>query len=106
MTPIQELQLVIRKVHRADTQHLESVPVTERHMGKVVWNGIVEVFRLRGHPQTNRVYGWVHDTGECGRRKRFVTVLHIPPVVSPQTAVQAAIVQDLKDREPAKTELP
>jgi hypothetical protein len=30
--------------------------------------------------------------------KRHVTVLHIPPVVSPKTAVQAAIVQEFKDR--------
>jgi hypothetical protein len=32
----------------------------------------------------------------CDAGKRFVTVLEIPPVVSPQTAVQAAIVKDVK----------
>jgi hypothetical protein len=31
--------------------------------------------------------------------KRFVAVLEIPPVVSPQTAVQAVIVKDIKSNK-------
>jgi hypothetical protein len=38
----------------------------------------------------------MHDTDDPAHPKRHVTVLHIPPVVSPQTAVQAAIVQEFK----------
>lgn len=98
MTHIQELRDVIHHLHGGKAKHLESVSVTERFQGKVIWDGIVEVFHLKGHPQTDRVYAWMHHTDDPAKPKRHVTVLHIPPVVSPQTAVQAAIVQEYKDR--------
>jgi hypothetical protein len=98
MTHIQELRDVIHHLHGATASHLESVPVTETFNGKTVWDGIVEVFLLEGHPKTDRVYAWMHETDDPARPKRHVTVLHIPPVVSPQTAVQAAIAQEFKNR--------
>jgi hypothetical protein len=97
VTPnIQELRDVIHHLHGAAATHLESVPVTESFKGKTVWDGIVEVFRLKGHPKTDKVYAWSHATDDPAHPKRHVTVLHIPPVVSPQTAVQAVIVQEFK----------
>src|ERR1017187_2903744 len=101
MTHIQELGDVIHRLHSAKAKHLESVPVKESFQGQTVWDGIVEVFLLSGHPKTDRVYAWIHDTDDPANPKRYVTVLHIPPVVSPRPAVQAAIVQEHKDR--AKT---
>ncbi len=94
MTNIQKLGDVI---HEAKAEHLESVPVTEKFQGRTVWDGIVEVFHLTGHPKTNKVYAWEHETGDPDHPKRNVTVLHISPVVSPQTAVQAAIVQEFRE---------
>ena len=102
MSHIAELRDVIRKLHQAKATHIESVPVTEKHEGQVVWDGIVEVFRLKGHPQTDRIYAWSHDTGDPAHPKHYVTVLHIPPVISPQTAVKAAIVQEFRSLEPKK----
>ena len=105
MTHIQELRDVIHHLHGGEANHLESVPITERFQGQIVWDGIVEVFRLKGHPKTDRVYAWMHHTDDLAKPKRHVTVLHIPPVppvISPRTAVQAAIVQEYKDR--AKTD--
>ena len=96
MTHIQELGDVIRHLHGAKAKHIESVPVTETHQGKIIWDGVVEVFKLTGHPKTDKVYAWMHDTDDPKHPKRHVTVLHIPPVVSPQTAVQAVIVQDFR----------
>jgi hypothetical protein len=96
MTHIQELRDTINRLHGARASYLESVPVIETFQGRTVWDGVVEVFRLEGHPKTDRVYAWMHDTEDA--TKRHVTVLHIPPVVSPQTAVQAVIVQEFKDR--------
>jgi hypothetical protein len=101
MTHIQELRDVIYKLHGVKAQHLESVPVKEKFQGKTIWDGIVEVFRVKKHPKTDTVYAWMHDTDEAAHPKRHVTVLHIPPVVSPQTAVQAAIVQEIKSRAKA-----
>jgi hypothetical protein len=96
MTHIQELRDVIHHLHGATASHLESVPVIEEFQGQTVWDGIVEVFLLNGHPKTDRVYAWIHNTEDPANPKRHVTVLHIPPVVSPQTAVQAAIVQEFR----------
>ncbi|MFZ0632524.1 MAG: hypothetical protein WA399_14200 [Acidobacteriaceae bacterium] len=98
MSHITELRDVIHKLHGAKARHVHSVPVTETFQGKTVWDGIVEVFDLTGHPQANRIYAWSHDTDDPKTPTRYVTVLHIPPVVSPQTAVQAAILQEYKAR--------
>ena len=98
MTYIEELRDVIRKLHGAEATHVETVPVKETFQGKTVWDGDVEVFALHGHPKTNRAYAWSHETDDPANPKRHVTVLHIPPVVSPVLAVRAAIVQELKSR--------
>ena len=98
MSHITELQNAINKLHKAKATHLESVSVREMHQGRTVWEGIVEVFQLRGHPMTNRIYGWSYDTDDPNNPKGYVTVLHIPPVVSPQTAVQAVILKEYKNR--------
>ncbi|HLJ25729.1 MAG TPA: hypothetical protein VKY85_03390 [Candidatus Angelobacter sp.] len=97
MSYIQELRDVIRHLHGAEATHLESVPVKEVHQGKTVWEGIVEVFELHGHPKANRVYAWAHDTDDPQKPRRHVTVLHIHPVTSAETAVRAAIIQEYRD---------
>lgn len=75
---------------------MKSVPVKEVFNGQTVWEGLVEVFDLKGHPKTNRVYAWSHETDNPDDPERHVTVLHIPPVVSPITAVRAAIIQEFR----------
>ena len=102
MNYIQELRQIIHHLHGAKAQHVESVPVKELFQGKTVWDGVVEVFDLRGRPKANRTYAWSHDTGDPDHPKHHVTALHIPPVVSPQTAVRAAIVQEFRILEPKK----
>jgi hypothetical protein len=70
----------------------------------LIWHGVTLVRNnsKAGHSKANRIYAWSHDTGDPENPKRYVTVLHIPPVVSPQTAVQAAIVQEYKSLESKK----
>ena len=94
MTAIQELRETIQRLHGADATHVESVPVKEMFQGQTVWEGIVEVFDLRGHPKASRAYAWVHDTD--GPQKRHVTVLHLGPITSAVEAVRASIVQEFK----------
>jgi len=91
---IEELRGVIRRLHGVESKHVESVPVKETFQGKTVWDGVVEVFELIGHPKAPKVYAWAHDTDDQKQPRRHVTVLHIPPVVSPILAVRAAIVQE------------
>ena len=103
MTYIEELGNVIRRLHGADAEHIESVPVKETFQGKTVWEGIVEVFELHGHPSASRVYAWAHDTDDPNKPRRHVTVLHSHPITSPVLAVRAAIVQELRSLEPAES---
>jgi hypothetical protein len=97
VTAIEELRDVIYKLHGAQATHRQSVPVKEVFNGNTVWDGIVEVFDLRGHPKTNMAYAWTHATDDPASPKRHITVLHIPPAVSPETAVRAAIVQEFRN---------
>ena len=90
--PITELQEAIRKLHGCGSTWVESVPVKETFQGQPVWEGVVEVFELKGHPTAKRCYAWSHETDQ-GKR-RFVAVLQQGPVDSPEKAVRAAIVQN------------
>lgn len=96
---ITELRGVIKKLHGVDSRHVESVPVKEVFNGKTVWDGVVEVFELIGHPKAPKVYAWAHDTDNPKQPRKHVTVLHIPPVTSPLLAVRAAIVQEFRNNE-------
>ena len=98
MNYIEELQAVIKRLHGSDAVHIETVPVKEVFGGQTVWDGEVEVFEI-DHPETTRIYAWAHDTEDADRPRRHVTVLQIPPVESPETAVKASIVSDYKEQQ-------
>jgi hypothetical protein len=93
---ITELREVIRRLHGVESRHLESVPIKETFQGRTVWEGIVEVFELVGHPKAAKVYAWAHDTDDPKRPRRHVIVLHVAPVDSPIAAVRASIVRDYR----------
>jgi hypothetical protein len=96
---LDRLRDVIHKLHGVKATHVESVPVKETWNGETIWDGVVEVFDLHDHPKTHRVYAWSHKTDSD--EDRHVTVLHIPPVVDPITAVRAAIVQEFQNAQTA-----
>ena len=97
---LDELRDVIRKLHGAEPTHLKSVPVKETFMGETVWDGVVEVFELSGHPRAPRVYAWSHDTDDPTQPKKHVTVLHVAPVLSAAMAVRAAIREEFRNANP------
>ena len=101
MNDPQRLQRAIRDLHGLDSEHVESVPVREVFQGKTVWEGDVEVFRIRGHPQATRAYAWTYadDDGIL----QHVAVLGVPPIDSAQKAVQAAVMAHIeKQQKPHK----
>jgi hypothetical protein len=98
---IDELRDVIKRLHGVESAHLESVPIKEVFQGKTVWEGIVEVFELKNHPNAERVYAWAYET-DNPKKPKHVTVLHMGPITSPLLAVRAAIVQEF--RQNAATE--
>lgn len=89
---LDRLKLAVQHMHGCLAEHSASVPVHEVFKGQTVWQGVVEVFTIKGHPRAKRCYAWSHVDGENDQDERFVAVLEIPPVVSAETAVRASIV--------------
>jgi hypothetical protein len=85
---IKSLQHAIKEMHGCDSRHVESVSVHEVFRGQTAWRGNVEVFDLLGHERAKRAYACQY---EDGNETKSVAVLEIPPVDSPQSAVQVAI---------------
>ncbi len=100
MTNLEELRDVIQQLHGGVAVYRESVPVTETWKGQTVWDGVVEVFDLHGHAKANTAYAWSHETDDPKQPTQHIAVLHIPPVVSPVTAVRAAIAKDFYSAQP------
>ncbi|HEY6244619.1 MAG TPA: hypothetical protein VIX17_11755 [Pyrinomonadaceae bacterium] len=96
---IDEIKAVFLNLHNTRAEHVETVPVTEEFQGQTVWDGEVEVFELKDHPKAKRGYGWGHATGDDDQGRRYVTVLELPPVESPATAVRASIIKDFREAE-------
>jgi hypothetical protein len=57
---------------------------------------IVPVMTPNNSSKIKTLYGWSHPENADGTGGRFVAVLEIPPVKSPETAVRASIVADGK----------
>ena len=90
---IENIRKAVEKHAGCRAEHRESVPVTESYLDQIMWEGVVEVFDLDGHPKANRAYGWQFWEG---RNAQYAVVLGIPPVDSPNAAVRASIAAEAK----------
>jgi hypothetical protein len=53
MTDSIELQKAVERMHHCSARLAEAVLVSETFGGDVVWEGIVHVFQLTGHPSAS-----------------------------------------------------
>ena len=88
-----ELKRAVETQHGCTATLAQSVPVKETSEGKTVWEGVVHVFQIHGHPKASQAYAWSSPI-EGSDKRRFFAVLHVPPVTSPVEAVRAAIVAE------------
>ncbi|MFA7485777.1 MAG: hypothetical protein WCZ89_07115 [Phycisphaerae bacterium] len=65
----------------------------------MVWDGIVEVFRLIDHPKTKVCYAWGNNIEDKKKKSRYIMVLEISPVDSPLATVRASIISDSKSHK-------
>ena len=98
MTQISDVQMpmlreAIESQHGGKATFAQSVPVRETFGGKAVWEGVVHVFDLAGHPKATRAYAWSSPI-EGSDKRRFFVVLHMGAIKSPRDAVRAAIVAE------------
>jgi hypothetical protein len=88
-----ELKRAIESQHGGTATLAQSVPVKDTFEGATVWEGIVHVFDLAGHPKATRAYAWSSPI-EGSTKRRFFSVLHTDKINSPVAAVRAAIVAE------------
>ena len=97
------VQVAVAQLHNCGATWRATMPVHEVFRGETVWQGDVEVFDLHGHAKAKRAYAWSHREGKNDEGERFVTVLEVPPVESPVTAVRASILADRQKRGAKKS---
>jgi hypothetical protein len=88
-----QLSKAIESQHGGTATLAQSIPVHETFEGQTVWDGVVHVFDLEGHPKATRAYAWSSPI-EGSTKRRFFAVLHMGPIKSPVDAVRAAIVAE------------
>jgi len=86
---IEDICLIVEVRYDCEAKHECSVPVIEMYGKDEIWEGVVEMFALIGHPKAKRCYAWSFADDDA--QPRYVAVLELPPVYSPHTAVRAAI---------------
>ena len=90
-----QLREAVESMHGGTATLAQSVPARETFEGKPVWEGVVHVFDLAGHPTATRAYAWSSPI-EGSTKRRFFAVLHTARINSPLQAVRAAIVAEHK----------
>lgn len=88
-----QLKESVEAQHGGHASHIESIPVRETFRGQTVWEGVVQVFDLEGHPKATRAYAWSSPIDGSDKR-RFYAVLHLGGIRSPRDAVRAAIIAE------------
>ena len=92
-----ELKQAVERTHGGTATFAQSVPIRETFGAETVWEGVVHVFDLDGHPSATRAYAWSSPIEDSDKR-RFFAVLHQGPVRSPLEAVRAAIVAEHRSK--------
>lgn len=93
-----DLAAAVEGMHGGHARLVQSITVHEVFDGKDVWEGVVHVFDLEGHPSATRAYAWSSPV-EGSDKRRFYAVLHLGGIRSPEDAVRAAIVAEHRDRK-------
>jgi hypothetical protein len=94
---VANLQNAIASQHGACATFVQTVPVKETFQGQPVWEGVVHVFDLEGHPKATRAYAWSSPI-EGSDKRRFFAVLQLGGIKTPADAVRAAIVAEARGK--------
>jgi hypothetical protein len=88
-----QLRQAVESQHGGKAVLVDVLPLKEVWEGQTVWEGVVHVFDLEGHPRATRAYAWSNSI-EGSTRRRYFAVLHLGGIRSPLDAVRAAVVQE------------
>jgi hypothetical protein len=93
-----QLKRAVEGQHGGTAALVDALPVKEVYQGKTVWDGVVHIFDLEGHPKATRAYAWSSPI-EGSSNRRFYAVLHLGGIRSPLDAVRAAVVAEHKAKQ-------
>ena len=96
---IEKLKRAIEQTEHCRAEHVESQVVREGFAEAPIWEGVVETFQLYDHSTAKRAYAWLRGEAHSPLEKsddQYTIVLGIPPVISAETAVKAAIVAETR----------
>ena len=74
----EQLRQAVELQHKCVARFTCVKSVSETFLGAAVWDGVVHVFDLSGHPTATRAYAWSSSI-EGSTKRRFYAVLHVPP---------------------------
>lgn len=92
---IDVLRDAIERMHNCKAIFLEDVTIIEKFGSKIVWKGVVNTFKIIDHPKAEICYAWSSPI-KGSKKRRYYTVLRIPPIDSPEKAVRVSIVHNHK----------
>ena len=95
---LEDLIYVVEGQHGGKVNLAQTVPVNERFNGQAVWEGVMHVFDLEGHPTATRAFAWSSPI-EGSDKRRFFAVLQLGAIQSPLDAVRAAIVAESRTEQ-------
>ncbi len=90
---VDQQEQAVESQHGGRATLVDALPIKELFEGKTVWESVVHVFDLDGHPKATRAYAWSSSV-EGSIKRRFYAVLHLGGIWSPLDAVRAAIVAE------------
>ena len=91
---VQKLKEAVEAAHSCEAVYVVSVPVCERFQGQTIWEGVVTEFTLHGHPKAKRCYAWSYEQGS---ETHYTTVLELPPITGPHSAVLIAVAEQARN---------
>jgi hypothetical protein len=89
---IGKLRQVVERLHGGGARLVRSVRISQSFDGKAVWEGVVHIFKLEGHPTASEAYAWSAPM-EDSTERQFFAVLNSPPITSPVEAVRSTVTR-------------
>ncbi len=90
-----QLRHAVHAQHGGKATLVTKLPIKDIHDGQTVWEGVVYIFDLEGHPGATGANAW-SSLVEGSANRRFFSVLHLDGIRSPLDAVRAAIAIEHK----------
>jgi hypothetical protein len=84
------LKHAVEELHECEANYVTSQHVRESLEGRPVFDGMVAIFGVTGHPATNTCYAWSAENPETGLVTIYA-VLHYAPIQSSRDAVRAIL---------------